>query len=335
MVSGQLGRFRQYDRSKWNFRCPFCGDSQKSLTSAHGYVFPNPKKPNRLSYKCFKCGHSDSLGGLLKQLDENIYKQYRRSLFQSNRLIFSGPSDPLMEQPKEAKKVVLHPRNFFTPILDLPEDHPSRSYIRSRCVPSSAYSRIWHSDAFWETVKQLKPDQKVRDGHDEPRVIFPVMDKTNTFMVGLQGRSLEPNAKLRYVDCQIMKDESYLFGQELINRDFPVLVVEGPIDSLFLENCVALCGATKNPKYLPDNRIFYLDQEPRNKHIMKRYEDLIEAGERLVFLPQDFWELDANDIAKQTGWSKSRFTEFVLQHVKHGLRAKLELAKWRKYTPSN
>ncbi len=297
-------------------------------------MFPNPKSLNKLSFKCFKCGHSDSMSGMLKHLDENIYREYRRSLFSANSYDFSGPTIKEIPPEMESKKVMMHPSNFFVPLTGLSENHPARLYINSRGISLDMFKYIWYTDTFWKNIQQLKPDQKVRSDHDEGRVIFPIMDPTNTYMVALQGRSLDPDAKLRYVDCQIMKGEPRLFGQERINRHSPVIVLEGPVDSFFVENSVALCGATKNPEGLPEDRIFYLDQEPRNPNIMERYKSLIESGEKIIMLPDEFLEHDANDIFKIKGWNRSEFREFILNHVKSGLRAKLKLAEWMRLCPN-
>jgi hypothetical protein len=66
---------------------------------------------------------------------------------------------------------------------------------------------------------------------------------------------------------------------------------------------------------------------------MERYKSLIDQGERMVMLPDEFFDLDANDIFKIKGWSRQEFKEFVLTHTKSGLRAKLKLAEWMRLCP--
>lgn len=274
------------------------------------------------------------MGGLLKLIDEAIYKQYRKEMFTSSRVSFSGPTYTEIPVQNKAKEVVLRPENFFQSVVYLPPNHPANVYLSSRKVPVSQSDRIWFTDEFWSTLKQLNPEQKIREGHDEPRIIFPIMDPTNSFMVALQGRSLDTNSKLRYVDCQMVKGQPRMFGQERINSLYPVILTEGPIDSLFLENGVGLCGAQRNPEGLPGNRIFYLDQEPRNPNIIERYRSLVDAGESVIMLPDEFFEMDVNEIAVSKGWNRKDLTEFVLCHVKSGLKAKLKLSEWSKLTPN-
>ena len=56
IVSSQLSRFKKTNDFLWNFRCPYCGDSQKSTTKARGFVF---RKEQNLIYKCIS--HFDKI----------------------------------------------------------------------------------------------------------------------------------------------------------------------------------------------------------------------------------------------------------------------------------
>lgn len=328
-VSGYLPGLHQYGPDKWNMSCPICQEQKKKA-----YVFPDKHNMNSLAFKCFKCGTYMPFDRLLSTIDHDIYRQYRKAKFSHSGFSLSGPPlKEMIEAKNDSKVVVLHPDNFFTNILELDDRHPARLYIERRKIPTDQLHRIWYTDTFWSIVKQLKPEQKVRTENDEPRIIFPIMNRTNEYMVGLQGRSLEPNAKLRYVDCQILK-EDYMFGLETVDFSKTVIMCEGPIDSLFLENAIGTCGASKKLDMLPfDDRVYYLDQEPRNQHIMKRYKQLIDSGESVVMLPNEFFDIDANDIALKYGWNRTQLTNFVLRFVYRSTRAKLKLAEWFKLTP--
>ena len=73
LVSSQLSQFKKKNDYLYNFRCPYCGDSQKSQHKARGYVF---KKDNTLIYKCHNCGVGASLKNLLKHIDIKIHNDY-------------------------------------------------------------------------------------------------------------------------------------------------------------------------------------------------------------------------------------------------------------------
>ena len=49
LVSSRLSLFKRKNHGLYNFRCPFCGDSQKSKTKARGYLY---QKKTDLFYRC-------------------------------------------------------------------------------------------------------------------------------------------------------------------------------------------------------------------------------------------------------------------------------------------
>ena len=60
--------------------------------------------------------------------------------------------------------------------------------------------------------------------------------------------------------------------------------VEGPIDSLFLENAWAMSGA--DVSLGSENTVYVYDNEPRNAEIMKRVERDIKRGRKVVIWPE-------------------------------------------------
>ena len=52
LVSSRLPLFKHKHQGLYNFRCPFCGDSQKSKTKARGYLY---QKRTDLFYRCHNC----------------------------------------------------------------------------------------------------------------------------------------------------------------------------------------------------------------------------------------------------------------------------------------
>ena len=72
-------------------------------------------------------------------------------------------------------------------------------------------------------------------------------------------------------------------------------VVEGPIDSLFLDNCIAVAGAdfTRLEK---ENTTIIFDNERRNVELLKQIEKTIELGYKIVLWPDDLQEKDINDM---------------------------------------
>ena len=74
-------------------------------------------------------------------------------------------------------------------------------------------------------------------------------------------------------------------GLDKINTNETVYVVEGPFDSTFVKNSVALCGSDGDMAHLEGSDIVYVyDNEPRNKEILQRIERCIDRGEKVNHL---------------------------------------------------
>ena len=55
------------------FRCPYCGDSQKSNAKVRGYVL---EKCGKRFFKCHNCGLSKTFDQCLKDMDAGLYAEY-------------------------------------------------------------------------------------------------------------------------------------------------------------------------------------------------------------------------------------------------------------------
>ena len=73
LLSTRLPKFKRKSDNLFNFRCPHCGDSQKSASKARGFVY---RKKNDMFFKCHNCGMGQTLGNLIKFLDPNMHKEY-------------------------------------------------------------------------------------------------------------------------------------------------------------------------------------------------------------------------------------------------------------------
>ena len=81
LASSRLQQFKRKGDYLWNFRCPYCGDSQTNLTKARGYVF---RKESNLIYKCHNCGIGATLNNFLKHLDSQLHDDYIKEKFLDN-----------------------------------------------------------------------------------------------------------------------------------------------------------------------------------------------------------------------------------------------------------
>ena len=106
---------------------------------------------------------------------------------------------------------------------------------------------------------------------DHPRVVLPFFD-VNMKMFAFQGRAFGKEEP-RYITIKLQENKRRIFGLEKLDISNKVYVVEGPIDSLFLPNCIAVAGA--DMKLELKNAVYIFDNEPRNKQIVDKIQQLI------------------------------------------------------------
>ena len=72
-ISSRLDKFVQKKDSLYNFRCPLCGDSKRSLSKARGFLYV---RKGGFYYKCHNCGVGTTFANFLKDVDIILHKQY-------------------------------------------------------------------------------------------------------------------------------------------------------------------------------------------------------------------------------------------------------------------
>ena len=255
LVSSRLQKFKRVKADLYNFRCPICGDSQKHKNKARGYFYSVRADIN---FRCHNCGASMTFSNFLKQIDPTVHKQY---VFEKFKVGHTGRGS-VVEEPKfnfEPPK--------FKPTLDLPKasaNPAAKKYLENRKLNPD---KFYYTDKFkaWSNSQKETFDSVE---YDEPRIIIPLFYK-NTF-VGFQGRSLGPS-KVKYITVMINDAAPKIYGLDQIRGGAPVFVTEGPFDSTFLRNSIAMCGSDGHVgKWGISDPIWVYDNEPRNREIVRR-----------------------------------------------------------------
>lgn len=312
LLSSRLEKFKQVKPGLYNFRCPICGDSQKNKNKTRGYLYA---LKNNTNFKCHNCGASTSFNNFLKKLDSTLYKQYTLEKFKDG---FTGKNF-VVEEPKfEFKQPV------FVKKIDLPkasENELAKKYLEGRRLDPD---RFYYVEKFKEwTNTQVETFSNLK--YDEPRIIIPLR-KTDGSMFGFQGRSILPS-KVKYITIMLDDEHPKIYGLDRVNENEEVYVTEGPFDSEFISNSLAMCGADiiLDCLHFP-NRTFIYDNEPRNKEIVNRYEKCISNGEKIVIWPRSIKEKDINDMVI----SRHNVMDVIKLNTYKGLEAKVKLTEWKK-----
>ena len=311
LISSRLQKFKRVKADLYNFRCPICGDSQKNKSKTRGYLYSVKADMN---FRCHNCGASMTFSNFLKEMDPIIHKQYVFERFRGGK---TGRGT-VVEEPKfnfEQPK--------FKPKLDLPkasENPDAKKYLESRKLDPD---KFYYTDRFkhWSnTHKETFDDVR----YDEPRIIIPLIYRNN--VVGFQGRSLGPN-KVKYITVMLNDDAPKIYGLDSIRTGIPVYVTEGPFDSTFISNSIAMCGADGDVgKWGVGSPVWIYDNEPRSKEIVARIFRTIDRGESVVIWPTNIGEKDINDMVLAGHDVQS----VVESNVYSGLKAKLQFNTWKK-----
>ena len=313
LVSSRLTKFKKVKPNLYNFRCPICGDSQKHKNKARGYLYGIKANVN---YRCHNCGASMSFSNFLKDMDTVLHKQYVMEKFKDGFAGVKGAS--AVEEPKFNFEV---PQ--FKPKLDLPKasvNPDAKKYLEDRKLDPT---KFYYTDKFkaWSNSHK-KTFDSVK--YDEPRIIIPLFYK-NT-MVGFQGRSLGPS-KVKYITVMINDDAPKIYGLDNIRRDAPVFITEGPFDSTFICNSIAMCGADADvSRWGISNPVYVYDNEPRSPEIVRRIETAIASKQSVVIWPSNIPEKDINDMVLAGHDVQS----VVESNVYSGLKAKLQFNTWKR-----
>ena len=116
-----------------------------------------------------------------------------------------------------------------------------------------------------------------------------------------------------------------LVGSEMCIRDR--YVTEGPFDSLYIDNAIAMAGADIDWDMLEGKEVvFVFDNEKRNREIVKRMEKAISKGYEVVIWPSSLEEKDINDMFN-AGHDVQSLVEF---NTYEGLEASIKLSEWKK-----
>ena len=311
LISSRLEKFKRVKNNLYNFRCPICGDSKKNKSKTRGYLYAVKANTN---FKCHNCGASMSFNNFLKQVDPAVHKQYTMEKFKSGhtgRNFVAEEPEFKFEAPKFKKKLKLPKAS---------EDPRPAGYLTARKLNPDDF---YFAEKFKKFANSLKPTFDSED-HDEERIIIPLYYEKN--LIGFQGRSIGPS-KVKYITVMLDDDAPKIYGLDNIRTDAPVYVTEGPFDSTFIRNSIAMCGADADvSRWGISNPVWIYDNEPRNREITNRIAKTIDAGYSVVIWPESIDDKDINDMVM----SGLDVQSVIESNTYSGLEAKLKFNNWKK-----
>lgn len=276
---------------KYNFRCNVCGDSQKNKNKKRGYILKN-----KWVYYCHNCNVSLPVKKWIKDYYPSNYRMLIQAILTSDKTVVAT------KKPVVDKKKIQHAERenakHFVPILKGKDKlfDIAIQFCEDRMIPED----IWKT---WFVAT---------GGAYKNRVIIPFFDnKGNIYFY--QGRSLYKWMSPKYL-ARYGNKLNATYNYYNVDEGKPVICLEGAIDSMFVNNSIAVSGLRVGDKSL-SGKYFLLDNDGPGKSKSKK---LLEKGETVFiwkkYLQENYFEKapkDINEIITQT----QRSTKFTIEEL--------------------
>ncbi|CAB4168086.1 DNA primase [uncultured Caudovirales phage] len=328
ILGSRLRNFKKKNDYLWNFSCPVCGDSATNKLKARAYLY---RAKTDIFVKCHNCNYGTNLGNLIKHVDPTLYDEYVIERYKSKASPHNSHKDITKVLPKLVEPVLLEDNVLKGVIrLDtLDPSHPAVKYCIKRKIPEKYWHLLYFSIKFKAFVNSVS-FKFINETPDHPRLIIPYFTPEGKCFA-FQGRAFGKEEP-KYITIKIDENKERIFGLDRIDYSKRILVVEGPIDSLFLPNAIAVSGAsfdTPTIRALLSNATIVMDNEPRSKEITKLLAKNIALGYNVCLFPDTVKEKDINEQII-SGKSSEEITAMISSNTFSGIEAELRFNEWRK-----
>jgi transcription elongation factor Elf1 len=327
LLSTRLEKFKKRSNNLYNFRCPICNDSETNKNKTRGYIY---EKSGNMLFYCHNCGKTLGFVSFLKLIDFQLYREY----------IVEKIKD---EKPPEMDESIFNSVPIFTDlgpikklkkISELDKDNEARIFIEKRKIPEDYLDTLYYCPNFMSFTNKFIPSKFKENAllYDEARILIPFINEEKK-LHGYNGRSFKANTDKRYISIRLDNSIPFLYGLSRINPSKTVYVLEGPFDSMFIDNSLATGGGNLITDFKTadkDKIVIVYDNEKRNKDTIHKIEKAILNDYKVVIWPSEIEEKDINDMVL-AGYSIDHIMSIIETSTYSGLMAKIKLSEWKKY----
>jgi len=327
IISSRLERFRR-NNNTYNFRCPICGDSQRNKSKARGFLFI--KDDGHYLYHCHNCHVTMGLDKFIQSIDavthDEFIKEKLTSTYTPSGKRIKTDVELFADKMKKPKFISATPLKVIKKISQLGHNHPAKKYVVKRGIPNPYHAKLFYAPKFKSFVNSVLPGKFESTDNDEPRLIIPFLDE-NKDLFGFQGRSFSKKG-LRYITIMLNQSMPKIFGLEDCDRTKTHFILEGPIDSMFVDNSIAMAGSSIDYRYVNENSVFVFDNEPRSAAICDKISNVIDKGYKVSLFPEHLQQKDINDMILSN--PNIDIQQVLTHNVSSGLEAKILFTAWKR-----
>lgn len=329
-ISVGLQRFKKVKTNTWCCRCPVCGDSKTDTKKTRFFFYVRKQQMNVM---CHNCGYSKSFFSLMREKYPSQFDEYKRETLFDTFNTSPRTAEPVNTLVATTKPVFattggISASDFAklaTNMQDMPVSHEASQFLIRRAFTGYEMSRLFYTEDFKSIAARLNPESAKNLIDNEPRILIPFVNPQGMIEL-FQGRSLK-DGKMKYITIKAHDDVEKIYGADRLDRTKTSYCVEGPIDSLFVDNCIATCDANLI-RSKADVLIF--DNQCRNRDVCRYMEQAIEEGRSLVVWPfSPTKKVDINDMIKE-GVTRKQLMSVIEQSTFKGLTAKMKFMQWKR-----
>ena len=181
----------------------------------------------------------------------------------------------------------------------------------------------WH---FYDWVNKLIPNKFPVIKEDHPRAIIPFLDIDNK-MFAFQGRAFG-DEQPKYITIKLDEKKRRIYGLDKLDVNKTIYITEGPIDSLFLPNAIAVAGSDLEVQTLKQKATYVFDNEPRSIEIVNKMKKLIEKNYNICVWPKSLKYKDINDMVI-AGMTPVEVQSIIDNNTFSKLSAHQQLVNWK------
>lgn len=329
MLSNRLRNFKKKSSGLMNFSCPICGDSQKNLRLARGYIY---HRQGKSLYHCHNCNVTMSTANLIKTLDPQLHSEYLLEKLQNNKTPEQVDFETFVDKMKKPIFMKEGPLKGLKKVSQLPVTHPIKKLVDARKIPTQYHSKLFACPNFKTFTNTLIPGKFDSNSimRDETRLLIPFLSSEKK-VHAYQGRAIgESNVK--YITIVLDDTIPKVYGLDTVDLSKKTYVFEGPIDSMFLPNSIATAGGdlvSALAGFDKHNLVIVYDNESRSRETVKKIDKAIMQGYNVCIYPENYEHKDIND-AILAGLSSDFLKHIIDSNTYRDLSAKLTLSKWSK-----
>jgi len=297
----------------YNAECPVCKEGKSSGRSRRLFYFPSKQY-----FFCHNCSKSWQPFEWVKEVTSlTVPEILKRNREKSGEIT-------IYKKPEPIKQVIIN---------DLPED--------SIDLTDSTQVEFYKDNKFVKIALQYIESRKLltaintcrkfyislTDKIHKNRLVIPFINDNKT--VCYQTRALTQNQFPKYLT---KFGEKELFGLSNIDSSIPyVFVFEGPIDSMFIKNGVALAALSPTEKQAQQlsnligyQQIYVIDNDKNNKQTSRKVDKFIKEGKTVFVWPKDLIRFkDFNEICTELELNEISW-KFVVSNSFKGQQALLK-----------